>query len=80
LGQKKHVSKAISLGKKKIQSEKWRVTKVLEGQPVNYRSFIKDSLLTQYYEEAEDYGECLAFWTYTKPNKANAADAKKPRG
>ena len=75
-----HIKKAISLGRKKIQSEKWRVTAVLDGRPVNYRSSIEDSLLTQYYEEAEEYGECIAFWTHTKPNKANSADAKKPRG
>jgi hypothetical protein len=76
-GKKKHIRKAISWGRKRIQSAKWRVTNVLKGQPVNYRSFIKDPLLTQYYEEAEEYGECLAFWTSTKPNKANSADAKK---
>lgn len=65
-GKKKHVNKAITLGRNKIQSEKWRVINVLEGQPVNYRSFIKDPLLTQYYEEAEEYGDCIAFWTYKK--------------
>lgn len=65
-GKKKHINKAISSGRKKIQSEKWRVINVLDSQPVNYRSFIKDPLLTQYYEEAEEYGECIAFWTYKK--------------
>jgi len=66
-----HQRKAIALGRKAIQSEHWRVTAVRGGQPVNYRSFPKNQLFTQYYEEAEEYGECLAFWTEEKPNKTN---------
>lgn len=57
-----HQRKAMSLGRQMIQSEAWRVTSIRGGTPVNYRSHIDDDQLTQYYEEAEEYGECLAFW------------------
>lgn len=57
-----HKQKAVSMGRKMIHSEKWRVVAVRGGKPVNQRSFPKDHLLTQYYEEAEEYGECIAFW------------------
>jgi len=57
-----HVRKAIALGKKAVKGEKWRVTVVGEGRPVNFRSYPRDPLLTQYYEEAEGYGDCLSFW------------------
>jgi hypothetical protein len=63
----KHVRKAISLGRKAIKNDKWRVTAVGEGRPVNFRSYPKDPLLTQYYEEAEENGECLSFW-YVNPS------------
>ncbi len=57
-----HVREAISLGEKAIEDAKWRVIAVGEGRPVNFRSYPEDPLLTQYYEEAEEHGECLAFW------------------
>ncbi len=57
-----HLEKAVSLGKKMIRSEGWKVTEVRNGEPVNHLSFRKNSLLTQCYGEAEEYGECLAFW------------------
>jgi hypothetical protein len=69
-----HKRKAITLGRKRIQAEKWRVTSVQGGRPVNYLSFPEDPLLTQYYEEAEEYGDCLAFWTDQEPNKTDARD------
>jgi hypothetical protein len=71
-----HKRKAIALGRKAIQSESWRVTAVRGGQPVSYTSFPKDHLFTQHYEEAEEYGECLAFWTDKKPNKPDAGGGK----
>jgi hypothetical protein len=61
-GKLTHKRKAVSLGRRLLQGKKWRVTAVRGGQPVNYRSFPKDPLLTQYYEEAEEHGECIAFW------------------
>ncbi len=66
-GKEAHLRKAISLGKKAIESEKWRVTAVGEGRPVNIRSYPKDPVLIQYYEVAEEYGECLSFW-YVDPS------------
>jgi len=57
-----HVRRAIALGKKAVRGEKWRVTAVGEGRPANSRSYPRDPLLTKYYEEAEEYGECLSFW------------------
>ena len=73
-GKVTHKRKAVSLGRKMIQSERWRVTAVRGGRPVNYRSFPKNLLLTQYYEEAEEYGECIAFWTDKEPNQPDAGD------
>jgi len=68
-----HKRKAIALGRRTIRSERWRVTAVRGGRPLSYRSFAKDSLLTRYYEEAEEYGECVAFWTYKKPNRVSTS-------
>jgi hypothetical protein len=61
-GKLKHQRKAISLGRQMIQSEEWRVTAVRGGNAVNFRSHADNATLTQYYDEAEEYGECLAFW------------------
>ncbi len=66
-GKETHVRKAISLGHKAIKHEKWRVTAVGAGRPVNFLSYRKDPVLTRYYEEAEEYGECLSFW-YVDPS------------
>jgi len=67
--EKTHVRRAVALGKKAVRGEKWRVTAVGKGRPVNFRSYPKDPLLTQYYEEAEEYGECLSFWHDAGPSK-----------
>jgi hypothetical protein len=64
-----HVRRAIALGNKAVRGEKWRATAVGKGRPVNFRSYPKDPLLTQYYEEAEEYGECLSFWHDAGPSK-----------
>jgi len=73
-----HVRKAIALGKRAVKGEKWRVTVVGEGRPVNFRSYPRDPLLTQYCEEAEEYGECLSFWHDAGPSK-NGPDANGGR-
>jgi len=72
-GKETHVRKAISLGIKAIKRAKWRVTVVGVGRPVNFRSYPKDPVLTQYYEEAEEYGECLSFW-HRRIKKERAMD------
>lgn len=56
-----HVRKAVALGRKEIREENWKVTSVTTSRPVNRRSFARSPKLTQYYEEAEEYGSCLLF-------------------
>jgi hypothetical protein len=59
--------KAIALGKRKVLAEQWRVTSVKDAFPLDFRAVEKDPLFRQYYEEAETYGYCLAFWPNKRP-------------
>lgn len=57
-----HQRKAIAMGRRSIASERWRVTKVSGSKPISYWAVAHDEQLTQYYDEAEDDGECLVFY------------------
>jgi len=65
--QRKHREMAIKLGRNKIRDYSWRVAKVVGGQPITYDDYKGNALFQQYYEEAEDGGECTAFWTDAPP-------------
>ena len=68
-GKAAHRRKATTFGRQMLLSEGWRVTAVIGGERVNHQSYHKDPILTQYYHEAEEYGDCLAFWIDEEPNK-----------
>ena len=61
-GKATHQSRAVNLGRKRIEAEGWRVTAVKAKYGINYLTHRRNKLLTKYYEEAEDLGDCLAFW------------------
>ncbi len=61
-GKATHQNRAVNLGRKRIEAEGWKVTAVNAGYGVNEQTNSRDRKLTQYYEEAEDSGDCLAIW------------------
>jgi hypothetical protein len=65
---RKHREMAVTLGRKKIQDYGWRVTAVCNAQPVCYDDYAGNALLLEHYDEAEERGECTAFWTDVPPD------------
>jgi hypothetical protein len=60
-GKKKNRNKAVAMGRKLIRAEKWRVISVLDEAPVDFAMCKNDPDLARYYDDAEEYGECLVF-------------------
>ncbi len=50
------------MGKRRIEAEGWQVTLVTSHYPASSQTNSRSKLLTQYYDEAEETGDCLAFW------------------
>lgn len=57
-----HQRRAVNMGKRRIEAEGWQVTLVTSHYPASSQTNSRSKLLTQYYDEAEETGDCLAFW------------------
>ena len=50
-----------------VKSSGWQVEQLLRGYPTNCHQYAPNSLLAAHYDEAEDVGECIAFWPEVDP-------------
>lgn len=64
---KSNLTKAALLGRKFFRTNQWRVITIGEVRPVNHKSKFNDPEFPQYYEEAEEFGECAVFYTDSSP-------------
>jgi hypothetical protein len=61
-GKGRNVRAARTRAAEQVERSGWRVRRTLAHYPTNCHQYEPDSLVAAHYDEAEEIGECLAFW------------------